>query len=227
MTDRAPSAAGLGEYPRRYDVAALPLRRQRSATRFLAWTGSLAAAANCALVGAAIALAPLKSGEPSIAVRGINDVYAAGAPETYIDGGRAYVEKMAVHYVQARNTLTRDEREMARIWGDDGFLRQVEDDDAIEGATAFNKDWLDDLAKRLKGGQTLEAKLVESRELIAGEVFAVDLNLIARDAAGKTIEIRPIRATVQVAFDPAVGATLENPLGFMVAAYSQEARSVR
>lgn len=227
MTVRAPSAAGLGEYPRRYDVAALPLRRQRAAFRFLAWTGTLVATANCALAGAAIALAPLKASEPNIAVRGAGDIYAASAPETYLDGGRAYVEKMAVRYVQARNTLSRDEREMTRIWGDGGFLRQVEDDGVLEGAGAFNKEFLDDMAKRLKSGQTVEAALVDSHELIVGEVYAVDLNLITRDSSGRAVEVRPIRGTVEVGFDPALGATLDNPLGFMVGAYSQETRNVR
>ena len=227
MLQHIPSASGLGEYPRRYDVAALPERRQRAAFRFLAWMCAVAGLANCAIAASAIALVPLKASEPNLAVSGPNGVYAASMPEEAISGDFAYIERLAVRYVLARHTLIQDRAEMERLWGDEGFLRHVEATDELIGDAAVNKLRMEDMAKRLRAGFTDEAILVESRELLSGEVFEIDFDIVARDGANRVTGIEKKRAILEAAFDPALGNTLINPLGFQVTAYSEEPRRKR
>lgn len=227
MNGRAPSASGLGEYPRRYDVAALPARRQRASFRLLSWMCALAGLANCTLAASALALVPLKASEPMVAVSGPTNVYAAAAPQGYVSGSLAYVESLAVNYVLARYTITQDRAEMARLWSKDGFIYQVEPSNAMIGVPAIDKLRLEEMAAALRAGMSRTATLVASRALVAGEVFEVDFDVATRNAGGRVTGTERQRAVVEVGFDPEVGATLVNPLGFSVSAYSEEPRRDR
>lgn len=224
MTARAPSAAGLGEYPRRYDVRALPERRQRAAFRFLSWMCVMTGLMNIGVAGAAMALIPIKSSEPVLAVHRADGISGAAAPNAWLSGGAAYVERMAVEYAKARHLVSRDQREMQRIWADDGFLAGVEELGSLGQFTARNKERMDAFASVIRAGDAVETRYVGSLELVVGEVYQVDFDVVRINPRNEAARVERLRAVVETAFDPAAGGTTLNPLGFQVLAYSEEPR---
>lgn len=224
MTGFVPSAVGLGEYPRRYDVPALSERRQQAAFRFLAWLCAMTGLLNVAVSGAALAVLPLKATEPVIAVQQHGGIRGAGTPADWVSGSSAYVERMVVEYARARHLLSRDQREMERVWGPRGFLEATESRETIGAFGARHQARMAEMAESIRSGFSQDVLYVDSAEILPGELYRVDFDVVRSNASGKTVSVSQLRAFVETTFDPAAGGTLANPLGFQVAAYSEEPR---
>jgi hypothetical protein len=227
MAIRSPSVAGLGEYPRRYDVPALPDRRRRAAFRFLALSCSITGLLCAGVASAALAIVPLKASTPGFAALQASGIAAIDQPVDVISGGQAYIERMVVDYATRRNMVIRDTKTMREIWGDTGFIAAVEDRDQLGESSAPSKRRMEEMTNLLKSGGSQVANYVASHELVVGEVYDVDLDVSTLDANGHVVGVQAVTATVETAFDPAAVVELVNPLGLRVIAYSEEPRRSR